>query len=313
MNVVRAHPTSQINREPTQSATETKDNILGYAWELKKNGRAETTIETAVNRLRRLSTLCNIVEPEQVKAVLANLNWQNNTKHSVAQIYAGYLKFIGKTWTKPEYKKQTGLPFIPTEQEIDTLISAGTAKTATLLQLLKETGARIGELTQTKWMDIDSQRRTISITAEKGSNPRILPISTKLTAMLGNLPHTNDYVFQTGKHGLRSTFEALRKRTATKLNNPRLIRISFHTFRHWKGTMEYHKTKDIIHVKAILGHKRIESTMVYINIESALYLADTDEWTCKTASTIKEAQELIETGFQYVTEMEGIKLFRRRK
>jgi len=37
------------------------------------------------------------------------------------------------------------IPFIPTETEIDHLIAGCGRKTATLLQLLKETGIRIGE------------------------------------------------------------------------------------------------------------------------------------------------------------------------
>jgi len=49
---------------------------------------------------------------------------------------------------------------------------------------------------------------------------------------------------------------------AFKLGNPRLLKIGFHSFRHWKGTMEHHKTKDIIHVKELLGHKNIQNTLV---------------------------------------------------
>jgi len=33
-----------------------------------------------------------------------------------------------------------------------------------------------------------------------------------------------------------------------KLKNPRLQRITFHTFRHFKATVEYDKPKDILHV-----------------------------------------------------------------
>jgi len=33
--------------------------------------------------------------------------------------------------------------------------------------------------------------------------------------------------------------------------------------------MEYHKTKDILHVKRVLGHKRIENTMVYTHLVRA--------------------------------------------
>jgi site-specific recombinase XerC len=30
-----------------------------------------------------------------------------------------------------------------------------------------------------------------------------------------------------------------------------------------KGTMEYHRTKDILYVKQVLGHKNIKNTLVY--------------------------------------------------
>ena len=53
-----------------------------------------------------------------------------------------------------------------------------------------------------------------------------------------------------------------------------MLKITFHTARHWKGTMEYHKTKDIIHVKTVLGHKDIHNTMMYINLEQALFQAE---------------------------------------
>jgi hypothetical protein len=38
-----------------------------------------------------------------------------------------------------------------------------------------------------------------------------------------------------------------------------------------------------------------------------------DEYTVKTATNIKEATALIESCFQYVTEMDGTKLFRKSK
>jgi hypothetical protein len=40
---------------------------------------------------------------------------------------------------------------------------------------------------------------------------------------------------------------------------------------------------------------------------------DSDEWTCRAATTKEEAMSLIEGGFQYVTDMDGVKLFKKRK
>lgn len=70
---------------------------------------------------------------------------------------------------------------------------------------------------------------------------------------------------------MRANFYTQRKHIAEKLANPRLLEIHFHTFRHWKGTTEYHRTKDAFWVKELLGHKNILSTQVYIHIERAKY------------------------------------------
>lgn len=77
--------------------------------------------------------------------------------------------------------------------------------------------------------------------------------------------------------------------------------------------MEYHKTRDIMHVKTILGHKSITSTMTYINIEEALFLEGSDEWTSKAAKTPQEAMRLIDAGFQYVQTIDNLHLYRKRK
>ncbi|MBN1683698.1 hypothetical protein JW865_09125 [Candidatus Bathyarchaeota archaeon] len=49
-----------------------------------------------------------------------------------------------------------------------------------------------------------------------------------------------------------------RKALVIKLGNPNFMKISFKTFRHWKATTEYHRTKDILYVKELFGHKNIK-------------------------------------------------------
>jgi len=38
-----------------------------------------------------------------------------------------------------------------------------------------------------------------------------------------------------------------------------------------------------------------------------------EEYTSAVAKTVENARKLIEAGFEYVTEMNGVKLFRKRK
>ncbi|MEM2385482.1 MAG: tyrosine-type recombinase/integrase [Candidatus Bathyarchaeia archaeon] len=286
---------------------------MEYAWWLKKKGRSEETIKSRVRRLKGLAKHCNLMDPEAVKEVLAKLPQKNSTKAITVSVYTDFLKCFGLSWEPPEYKMEESIPFIPLESEIDQLIASCSKRIAALLQLMKETGVRIGEAAKLQWTDFDVERRTIKVQPEKGSNPRIFAVSEKLAGMLNALPKRGIYIFHPNTAMLRNSFAHQRKRAAHKLNNPRLMRITFHTLRHWKGTMEYHKTKDPWHVKKILGHKSLQSTEVYINIEHAIFQATNDEYHVKVAHDLKEACALIEAGFEYVTDMEGVKIFRKRK
>lgn len=62
-----------------------------------------------------------------------------------------------------------------------------------------------------------------------------------------------------------------------------------------------------------LHHKSIQSTMLYINLEQAIFDEADDEFHVKVADTLDEACKLMEIGFEYVTDMDGKKLFRKRK
>jgi integrase len=151
---------------------------------------------------------------------------------------------------------------------------------------------------------------TVRITPEKGSNPRVVKISAKLLSMLNTLPKTTLKVYSyKNQFYARKTFAKQMKRIAQKLGNPRLLLIHFHTLRYWKATMEYAKTKDILHLMQLLGHRDIRHTLKYTQLVSF----NNDEYSCKVAKTIDEATQLIEAGFEYVTQMGDLKLFRKRK
>jgi hypothetical protein len=73
--------------------------------------------------------------------------------------------------------------------------------------------------------------------------------------------------------------------------------------------MEYYKTRDILHVMKLLGHKNIQNTLLYtqlVNFES-------NEYHVATAKTLEDVVKLVEAGFEYHCEVEGVKVFRKRK
>lgn len=130
--------------------------------------------------------------------------------------------------------------------------------------------------------------------------------------MLQRMPKKSDKIFTTSGRHLGIGFAKQRRKIAFKLGNPRLAKIHFHLIRHWKGTMEYHKTQNIIQVQRLLGHKSVLNTQLYVNLEQAIFEFN-DQYEVKLAATVEEAVKLVEVGFGYVTEMDDRKLFRKRK
>ena len=151
---------------------------------------------------------------------------------------------------------------------------------------------RSGEVSRLEWTDIDFINRTITLNKpEKRGNPRIFKASVKLVAMFKGLPRTSVKVFgNSPAPHKRTSFLRARKVIARKLQNPRLIRITFHTLRHWKATMLYHQTKDILYVKQFLGHKKIEDTLLYIQLAETIFNETTDEFTVRVTKSLDEAR-----------------------
>jgi integrase len=305
----------QAQREGTETNSakaEVKGKILEFEWWLKKGGYRESTILGYASVLKSLvNKAANLLDPNSVKETIAMQDqWSIGRKAVAAKAYTKFLEKIGLKWQKPIYEAPRKLPFIPAEKELDDLIAGTTAKTSTFLQLLKETGMRAGEAYQLKWTDLDFANNTVRITPEKHSNPRIFRLSNRLIAMLNRLPHTKETIFTFKRlNHLRRTYQRQRKRIAHKFGNPRLTQITFHTFRHWKATTEYHKTKDILYVMQLLGHKNIKNTLIYTQLIST----KEDDFVCKAAKTVDEARKLVEAGFEFVCEIQDCRIFRKRK
>lgn len=287
-----------------------KGSIVQYSFALLKQGYAKTTIKGRTKLLKRLMRIgANLNDPESVKAVIARQEWSVGRKANAVDAYTGYLQLRGMRWEPPTYRKIRKIPFIPTEAEIDQLIAGCNNRMATFLQLLKETGMRCGEACQLKWIDLDLVNNSVRITPEKGSDARILRMSSKLIDMINGLPKNSQSVFNAITDSMRKSYQLQRKRIAAKLQNPRLLQVTFHTFRHWKATMEYHKTRDILHVMQLLGHRNIKNTLLYTQLVDF----KDDEYVARVASSEKAVCELVEAGFEYVCDHNGSKIFRKRK
>ena len=307
---------------PTVPA-ENNARILEHALWLQKEGYRPSTIRGAIKNLKAIARHCNLLNPEAVKAYLAKAGYSENNRDKVIGDLTRFYKALNIKWYRPLSRRVEKLPFIPQESEIDNLIGGLGPKLSVFTRLVKETGARPCEMYQLKWTDVDNESNTINITPEKGSRPRRPRVSNNAVAGIMALrynpkvcPRNGQYIFHVeGKvvedqyQNFYRNFGKQRMKIAERLQNPRIRRISFKTLRHWKASTLYARTKDLLFVKETLGHRSISSTMKYTH----LIEFKEDDYICKVAKTVKEASELVESGFDYVCDVDGYKLFRKRK
>jgi len=281
---------------------------------MKNNGLSDSSINFTRKALAYLGKHADLNKPEQIKHYIATLKCGNGYKHNLALAYDKYCQYNKIAWQPPTYKRQARAIRIPTKTQIEMLIASAGRVNTIKLSISKETGLRPIELCNLKVRDVDIEQRTIYPATAKNGAPRKLRISNSLNKTLQkhiikfNLK-ADDKIFRGNSANYSKHFRLHRNQLADKLNKPELRTIRLYDFRHYFATMLYHKTKDILLVKQQMGHRKLETTLIYTQL---LDLND-DEWTCRTANIVKQATALIEAGFQYVTELDGMKLFRKRK
>jgi integrase len=282
---------------------------------MKKNAYADTTIKATGKRLKHLERNCNLDKPEQVKGFIANKQCSNAYKETLTETYDYYCQANGISWNKPFYRRYDKLPKIPTTEHLTMLIANARPKMALFLSMSKDLGTRPIELTWIKIKDIDLKNGIVTLTSAKHCNGRTLKLKNRTLDMLKqyiqkhNL-NQNDRLFPTSSDHIGDIYRRHRNALAKKLQIPTIAQIRLYDFRHYYASMLYHKTKDLLHVKIALGHKDLRQTLRYTQL---LETTEDEEYHCKVAITVKEATQLIEKGFEYVAEKEGIMIFRKRK
>ena len=210
-------------------------------------------------------------DPETVKAYIAFKNaWSDVFREGVAKAYNNYVKYNGLSWNKPRYGYSKKLPYIATTEQINKIISNCRKKYALILSILRDTGLRPIELHHLTLRDIDLEKGIISVSSAKEGNPRCLRLQPSTLAMLKEYVVHNGFglderMFPTPE-AMRKIYCRTRRHLAKKLHEPELMKIRLYDFRNYYATMLYHKAKDILYVKEQLGHKRIETTLVYTHL-----------------------------------------------
>ena len=303
---------SPYNSNPPSKDREDVTNLL--LW-MKNKGYSSYTMKNIVKNLKLLSReVGSLQDPERVRNFIVNLEKSIGYKKQLVFAYSCLLKMKGISFDMPRYKRPARLPKVPSEKYIDMLIAHAPEKLSLMLSISKETGLRPIELCNLKVRDIDFERCLIHPSTAKHGAARVLKINRKtierLRAYISKKKRNiDDNIFNTSPQQYGKSFRYHRNKLYQKLADPEIKQITLYSLRHFYACKLYKQTKNILLVKEKLGHAKIETTLIYVQL-----LEDEEPtYICETADNLQKASKLIECGFEYVTDIEGVKIFRKRK
>lgn len=251
------------------------------------NGKAKSTLNNYLRCLAHIGLHFKIspeeLSEEQIQDYLYHCKGLHNTpsesffKHTVYGLRAIY-KVFGlkeKRINLPEIKAQNSLPIVLSKQEIKQLLNAPKfLRHRLILGMLYGCGLRSYELCSLKLSEVDFERKTVLIRKQKGHHDRYLPLSDKIVKSLKEYIETEspvEYLFNSqvtydGKpRGLtKSTIQWLIKENRTKVDTHK--HITSHILRHTYATHLLEDGLNIVALKELLGHARIETTMIYLHV-----------------------------------------------
>ena len=195
---------------------------------------------------------------------------------AVSQLRFFTIYVLHKPWDDnqlPMRKFDEYLPFVPSQKETFEFINTiPDIKQKAMVALMYSSGLRIGEVCNLRYEDINRSSMKVHIRHSKNRQERFAPLSKYALDIL------TEYWFKRGKpmgwlfpkqtdpDRPIDTFFLSRHIHAheERLGWPK--RITCHSFRHALGTHLYENGADLLTIKAILGHKSLSSTTIYVHL-----------------------------------------------
>ena len=209
------------------------------------------------------------------KRIAKILSEQNPNYDYIRDVF----RFVRKDLNIEVTKRNTRLPYVPTEEEVqkfyEAVWSANDTKHILIVKVLLYTGVRVSELIKIKIEDINLKECQIKIIEGKGKKDRVVPFSPNFKEILGL--HIKQYVGENRLYLFESSFRkgytdrGIRKilMRYTKLAGIERS-ISPHKLRHFLFTWLKKQNIDDALIQPYSGHDKRDSLEIY----SKLSLAD---------------------------------------
>lgn len=249
--------------------------------DIKLRGLSQNTLEEYVHRVQVFMAYferpVEQLDEADIKEFLLYLKEERKLKNASINTYNSALRFLyGVTfnnplnvWQIPRCKQQRDLPQLLTQQEIIRLLEhTPNPMYRALFMTIYGSGLRVSEAANIKVCDIDSEKMRIFIRKGKGGRDRYATLSQKALEELRSywkIARPTDFLFLTRlkknptAHSVNNAFHASMERAG--INKKATV----HTLRHCFATHLLENDTNLFHIKKLLGHLSIRSTVWYLH------------------------------------------------
>ncbi len=250
---------------------------------VRLSGHSPSTLNNYARKMAQLSLhfgkLPEHIGEKEVNKYLANLARQSKTpslsdfKFTVYGLRYCY-RLLGmneKAIALPKIKQPNKLPVVLNYDECKALFHApDLLKHRVLLALMYSAGLRAREASNLHIADIDSGRMMIHIRQSKYNKDRYVPLSPGVLQGLRKYfyaCHPVEYLFNGNEPGSPLSVRGMQWALREAVKKSKLQKgITLHTLRHTYATHLLEFGMDIVTIKDLLGHERIDTTMVYLHV-----------------------------------------------
>jgi integrase/recombinase XerD len=250
---------------------------------VRLSGQSVSTLNNYARKLAQIALhfgkLPQYVSEKEMNKYLASLARESKTpslsdfKHTVYGLrYCYRLLGLSDNIIKlPQIRHDDKLPVVLNYQECKALFNApDLLKHRVLLAFIYSAGLRAREVSRLKISDIDSGRMMIHIRKSKYNKDRYVPLSPIILTGLRKYYYACrpvDYLFNGGTPGTPLSVRGMQWVLRQAVKKCRLQKgITLHTLRHSFATHLLEFGMDIVSIKELLGHERIETTLVYLHV-----------------------------------------------
>ncbi len=164
--------------------------------------------------------------------------------------------------------------------ELDRLLIAARAslspRLGDIVELLALLGLRVNELLQTRWEQVDLERRTLFVPMSKNGKGRHVPLARAAVDVIQKLPRIEGCPYLVPNPETGEPFVSIKKAWQTARKAARLEDVRLHDLRHTCASGLVNSGASLYVVQAVLGHRNAASAQRYSHLSNDALLAAVD-------------------------------------